>query len=411
MTKIYKLKNKKTGEGMYPLTIPQAVIDPTTKKTVREELDELKEIKVEEKKETVLINVSGIESGYTVIVKDSLGFELGVITESSATLYITEGTEYTVEANSVSGYTSPESQIFVAVGGNTRNVNVTYYKDEIVTVTVVGAESGAGFTITVKGEHDVILGTSTEAVSVFSIPVGTLYTVLASTAPGYIGGPNSWGYFTAEAGGSRSFTMVYTKRTGTQHPENGVYIKDTDGYYNTVEEWEGKFTPDCIAVITDSCEFGIALSEKTNMTIFADDQRPITDTLTAVSDETAARLDYDGEGNTAKLLTLQSSEEYAAGYCSAFTFPSGKNGYLPSIGEWCIVYDNMAIIDEALEVAGGAAFAESNKHLSSTFQGTSVINSTTYYEVWGIYLDSDGRISGSDAIGDYRVVRPFCSLD
>lgn len=407
MGKSINLRNKKTGDKLYPVSGSNLIYDPETKRSVKEDIDELKN---NSRKETVLINVSGIEQGFVVTVKDGNGNELGQFFEASATLYVKEGTTYTVEANRVDGYTSPEPQTFTAVGDNTRNVNMTYYKDEIVTVTVVGAESGAGFTITVKSEHDVILGTSTEAVSVFSIPKGTVYTVLASTAPGYIGGPDSWGYFTAETGGSRSFTTVYIKRTGTQHPENGVYIKDTDGYYNTAEEWEGKFTPDCIAVITDACEFGIALSEKTNMTIFSDDQRPIEDTLTAIADESAALLDYDGEGNTAKLLTLQSSEEHAAGYCSAFTFPSGKKGYFPSIGEWAVVYNNKAVIDEALAKAGGAAFATGHKHLSSTYNGLQTVASTNFYNFWNIGIDN-GKFGTSGAVQDFRIVRPFCSLD
>jgi hypothetical protein len=78
--------------------------------------------------------------------------------------------------------------------------------------------------------------------------------------------------------------------------------------------------------------------------------------MTGISNQTQAKKDYDGATNTTNIMKLQKSKMYAAGWCNAFSFPSGKKGFLPSLGQMMTAYLNKAAVDAALTKAGGTAF-------------------------------------------------------
>ena len=100
------------------------------------------------------------------------------------------------------------------------------------------------------------------------------------------------------------------------------------------------------------------------------DDGPWEKYLTGDSDKYTAQLDYNGAAHTQIIVTrCQSSTDYAAGWCNAYTFPDGKTkGYLPALGELYLAYQNKSAIDAALAKCGGTALV-SNYYWTSTFWG------------------------------------------
>ena len=184
---------------------------------------------------------------------------------------------------------------------------------------------------------------------------------------------------------------------------DGVYIEGLDGKAYTVDKWQSGNTANSVIVASGDVKFRIALTQPSNMAIgsYTD---PLEKYMTAISDRTAAKADYNGSGNTANIMKLRSSTAYAAGYCNAFTFPNGKTkGFLPSLGQLNLAYQNKAAVDAALSKCGGTAMI-GEYYWSSTF--------------WGV--DGDGRICwrlywSSGYVGsDYGLhydfyVRPFAA--
>ena len=192
-------------------------------------------------------------------------------------------------------------------------------------------------------------------------------------------------------------------------PANGVYIEGLDGkvysiYLNQgVDVWQSGKTANSIIVASGDVKFRIALTQPSSMAIgsFAD---PLENYMTAISDRTAAKADYNGSGNTANIMKLQSSTAYAAGYCNAFTFPNGKaKGFLPSWGQLNLAYQNKAAVDAALSKCGGTAMF-GGYYWSSTFWGVR----GGYRGCW-ILSWSDGYVS-DDGLNGSLYVRPFADL-
>ena len=159
--------------------------------------------------------------------------------------------------------------------------------------------------------------------------------------------------------------------------EYGVFIQDTNGKLWKTEEWEvakWKYSaePNAVAVIAKETKFLIALSQQQLMTLSNSFATPFEEYMTGTLDKTKAKSDYDGMGNTERMLLAQPSSDYAAGYCNAFTFPDGKTkGYLPSLGQLNLAYQNKAAVDAALAACGGTAMNCSTGcyYWSSTFCG------------------------------------------
>lgn len=197
---------------------------------------------------------------------------------------------------------------------------------------------------------------------------------------------------------------VYPTHTGTLNPTNGVYIQDTDGYFHTEAEWDGTYTADCVAVITSNCRFGIALTEASDrMQIVSSTSETLENYMTAIPDETQAKADYDGATNTTNIMKQQSGTDYAAGWCNAFSFPSGKKGFLPSLGQMWAAYSNKDAVDAALTKAGGTA-------LTSVFYWTSTYFgfSGAHEYIWALYW-GDGRL-GYPRLIQRNLARAFAAI-
>ena len=312
------------------------------------------------------------------------------------------GTTYSITADEKTNYTTPTSITNRTASQASYSATMEYkLANETLTVNVSGLTSG--FTITVKDSSGNVLGTSTSATKAFSIAKGTVYYVYASSVSGYIV-TESFGPYTAVAGGARTVSVAYTYRPGTTNPTNGVYIKDTEGYYHTTDAWDGTYTADCVAVITSNCRFGIALTEASDtMQIHSGYSGALENYMTAISDETQAKADYDGATNTTNIMKLQSGTGYAAGWCNAFSFPSGKKGFLPSLGQMWAAYSNKTAVDAALTKAGGTALT-SAYYWTSTFWGVT----SGYRHCW-VLRWGDGYVSGY-TLNCYDRVRAFSAL-
>jgi hypothetical protein len=64
-------------------------------------------------------------------------------------------------------------------------------------------------------------------------------------------------------------------------------------------------------------------------------------------------------------LIVAYNEDSAAKKCQEYTFPNGKSGYLPSMGELNIAAENFNAINEALSAIGGTALGYSSTYWSS----------------------------------------------
>ena len=154
----------------------------------------------------------------------------------------------------------------------------------------------------------------------------------------------------------------------------------------------------------------MALTEPSSqMAIGSRDDAPLEQYMTAISDSTKAKADYDGAGNTAKIIQSEycSGTTYAAGYCNAFTFPDGKTkGFLPSLGQWNLAYLNKEAITATLSACGGTPMiAGWGDYWSSTFYGKHSSSRSCWFFEW-IYgsIDNSGYYLNSSLH-----VRPFAA--
>ena len=193
----------------------------------------------------------------------------------------------------------------------------------------------------------------------------------------------------------------------SQVPSNGVYIQDVSHKLWKIEDWDDSVKPNAIAVISGSIKFLVALAQRSStMQISSRYYEPIENHMAETSSLIAAKTDYDGVGNATKILQVQPSATYAAGYCDSFVFPDGSTkGYLPSLGQLRLAFQNKTNIDAALSKCGGTAMNTSGYYWSSTFWGVE----GRYRGCWELdWSDGDVRDSG---LGNGYYVRPFANFN
>ena len=196
------------------------------------------------------------------------------------------------------------------------------------------------------------------------------------------------------------------ENSGLIIPADGVYIEGLDGKAYTVNKWKGGNDANSIIVASGDVKFRVALTQASDlMRISSSNYDPLGNYMKAISSSTAAIADYDGAGNTAKILQMQPSTRYAAGYCDAFVFPDGKTkGYLPSFGQLYLICKNKSEVNMALSACGGTVMDTSDYYWSSTFGGAVKYNTTC----WTIYLDLCGYYRYPLYESEY--VRPFADI-
>ena len=258
---------------------------------------------------------------------------------------------YTIEVSEVEGYRTPEIQIINSQTGNVNNVTLSY-DCELVTINVSDSDGNTldSSNVTING----IVGNK--------VPYGDAYTVVANAIDGYIT-PSSQTYTANQP--QRTVNIVYISKFG-------IFIEDIDGNLYTEAQWDGSKTANGIAVLTDNCRFVIAKEDASSSDLrWGGYGKTVPDIVTSKSSSTAV-LDYDGAGNTPKIIEYLAgtNDGYvdgapAAEACAAFTFPNGKKGYLPALGEWKTAYNNKTAVESAMTLIGGAAI-QTDFYWSST---------------------------------------------
>lgn len=150
----------------------------------------------------------------------------------------------------------------------------------------------------------------------------------------------------------------------------GVYIQHVNGSLHTESEWTagGYANSDANGVAVLSAivpAFVIAKKDASSSTLrWGGYGNTITDVANASSSATAI-LDYDGAGNTEKIIEQLGgytdshgiTGAPAAEACAAFIFPNSKKGYLPAMGEWKCAYDNKTAVVSVMALIGGTALS------------------------------------------------------
>ena len=277
----------------------------------------------------------------------------------------------------------------VVGGGGSSNT----YETVIVTVTREDGTVVTGTTVNIAGVSYV---TGSDGKAICKVLLGTSYTVECVDYLAWYVRP-SLQTLTAQVP-QREVSMVY------ETVKTGVFIETTDNVLYLSNDWPSNKTPNSIVVAGNGVSFRLALTQPSStMQIHNTYDAALENYMTAISNETAAKADYNGSGNTANIMKLQSSTSYAAGYCNAFTFPDGSTkGFLPSLGQLNLAYQNKAAVDAALSKCGGTAMTQ-DYYWSSTFWGVNGNRRTCWTLNW----------SGGNVYYDYLYtnyyVRPFAA--
>lgn len=196
----------------------------------------------------------------------------------------------------------------------------------------------------------------------------------------------------------------------------GVYIQHVNGQLFTESEWSsGGYSNESangVAVLSATAPaFVIAKNNASSSTLKWGGYGNTINGVLVADTESVARLDFDGAGNTQKII-----EQYA-GYTSngipgapaaeaaaAYTFPNGKKGYLPALGELALVKDNAAEVLDLMSVIGGDTLHGGNTPF--------YVSSTIYdeYRVWYLmWINAEPTITTYNRTDSFRV-RAFTSL-
>ena len=107
------------------------------------------------------------------------------------------------------------------------------------------------------------------------------------------------------------------------------------------------------------------------------------------------------------VLASSSSEQYAANYCQNYTFPHGKKGYLPALGELYEAYQNKTEVDACMKLIGGKALYDSS--ISNYWKWSSTQYSANY--AWNLNWDN-GDITNTikDNFINDDCARPFSAF-
>ena len=308
------------------------------------------------------------------------------------TIKIPKYAAYTVELPEVEGYRKPGNFGYTAVGGNTRNITVSY-DTELLTVTVsceVASVDLTGQEITING---VAYQTPSNRTIVVKIPFGKAYDIVASARAGFnLPGKQS---FTASQA-ARNVSVVYKKIS------LGVFILSTDGSLYSESEWDQPNSSAVgVAVLTNECKFVIAPTQNGSSLVWAPHRA--TDSVPGVTTVTStlnAGKDYKGVSNSSAIVSkYKTGTNYAAGWCQNFTFRNGKRGYLGACGEWQKACNNKDKINACMSLIGGT-------DIGNIFYWTS----TQYSDdgAWMVYGDGGQASSG---LKNYtRFARAFAAL-
>lgn len=231
---------------------------------------------------------------------------------------------------------------------------VTPMEKVLVNVTSDNGVLPNGFIITITDNKGTVLATTGESSYSISIPYDTEYIVSASSVDGYIT-PETQTFTASQV--TRNVDVIYSADL------KGVFIQDIYGRLYTKDEWDGTQTANGIAVVTDNCSFVVAKEDAMSSNLYWGGSDTDIPTLTNYNKSTDAATDFDGLGNTSKIITAIGNTNdgwrsgSAAGDCRNYIFSNGVDGYLGSAGEWQAIHDNKEVINSLLALIGGQLIA------------------------------------------------------
>lgn len=238
-----------------------------------------------------------------------------------------------VSGSAVEDYKTPS--ISYTASDVLKTITLTY-ETEVVSV-VLSANNGAsldGQVVTINGKNHTWSGTTI----IQKVAFGTSYTVSVSDKDGYIA-PESQSYSAAKS--SRDLAMVYREQL------LGVFVQMINGQLIDYDTWMDSTSRDYdnvngIAVLSYKCQFVINI-RTANTNVNWGDGTTVQGIVTTTN-LSEAQLDFDGEGNTKKIVEQIDSDYCCAKKCQEYTFPNGEKGYLGSVGEWNAILNNIDYI-------------------------------------------------------------------
>lgn len=244
-------------------------------------------------------------------------------------------------------------------------------KIEYLTLVISSNLDGAQFKLTYTSSD----GTAKEDVvsagtHLLKVTKGTTVNVEANETPKGWTAPAATNVTMSST--SNSVTMDFTE-------EVLVYIADTSGNLYTESEWtaSGKTNDQAEGVCVMRAKSGgfvIAKEDASSSSLEWGGYSITIDGLTTTTTESVAITDFNGFDNTHKIIEQLSGYTDSKGItgspaaegCTTYTFPSGKKGYLPAIGEWKNVYDKYTEVSSAMEKINGSLLRDSYVYWSST---------------------------------------------
>lgn len=266
---------------------------------------------------------------------------------------------------------------------------------------VINSNIGTKFNITYTNIQGVSkTRTVVNGANYFDVKMGTTMTIT----------PSPIGNTTAEA---QTITWDDTEKevSFAFAKDAGVYIQHTNGSLHTEAEWTtAGYSNDVangVAILSVTAPaFVIAKADASSSVVkWGGYNKTITGIVTSTTGSIGV-LDFDGEGNTQKII------EQCAGYtssgvtgapaaeaCAAYTFPNGKKGYLPALGEWQVLYNNMTAVVSAMSLIGGTEIR------TISYWSSTQSNETKCWRLdW-----TDGTLGSASKSNAYRV-RAFTTL-
>ena len=173
----------------------------------------------------------------------------------------------------------------------------------------------------------------------------------------------------------------------------GVYIQHVNGALYTESEWStgGYANSDAngVAVLSSNASFVIAKEDVSSSKLAWGCYNKVISGIVGTGVKADAVLDFDGYGNTPKII--EQSKGYtnsgitgapAAEACESYSFPNGRKGYLPALGELRLFYTNRTAIESALLIIGGT-YIKSDYYWSSSQVGNGETWAYAYHGDWG----------------------------
>ena len=285
-------------------------------------------------------------NGINIVLSGSMNKTL-TYTGSPLEQKVPTGKEVVITPQDVTGYKS-SGTVTKTPSAATDSASFMY-ETEIVTVTL-NADNGTsvnGQQVTINNQAYTYQGSPVSA----KVPFDTSYQVSANAKSGYTS-PAAQSFTANQA--SRSVTLTYAEI------KRGVFILDTDGNLVSRGSWNTGNNAKAVgvAVLSDNCKFVISKQEAPNYMIWGSTGTPSGCFMSA--DQFTALQDFAGKANTDAVLSAYGTGATAANYCrnTSRLFPDGRQGYLPSLGEWKTMYDNKSEVTACMSLIGGTAFTE-----------------------------------------------------